>query len=125
VSLLFEELTEKIIGLSIEIHKELGPGLLENVYKQCLIYEFEKADIKYKVEQQIPIIYKDVKINCCYKLDMIIEDKIIIELKSVEKLLPIHEAQILTYLKITKKRVGLLINFNEKLLKDGIKRFIL
>jgi GxxExxY protein len=125
MKLVFEELTEKIIGLAIEVHKELGPGLLENTYKQCLAYELKKSDISFQLEVNCPIIYKEVQISCGFRIDLLVEDKIIIELKCVDKIIPIHEAQLLTYLKLYNKRVGLLINFNEKLLKDGIKRMII
>jgi GxxExxY protein len=121
----FEELTSKVIGCAIEVHKELGPGLLENSYKQCLAYELSKANLKYIIEYELPLIYKDIKIDVGYRIDLLVEDTLIIELKSVEKLLPIHDAQILTYLKLTKKRIGLLINFNVMMLKHGIRRFIL
>ena len=125
MKLVFEELTEKIIGLAIEVHKELGPGLLENTYKQCLAYELKKANISFQLEVNCPIIYKEVHISCGFRIDLLVEDKIIIELKCVDKIMPIHEVQLLTYLKLYKKKVGLLINFNEKLLKDGIKRMII
>jgi GxxExxY protein len=125
MELIFEELTEKIIGLAIEVHKELGPGLLENTYKQCLAYELKKSNINFQLEVNCPIIYKDVQISCGYRIDFLVDDKIIMELKCVDKILPIHEAQLLTYLKLYNKEVGLLINFNEKLLKNGIKRMII
>lgn len=122
---LYEELSEKIIGLSIEVHKELGPGLLESVYQQCLAYELSKSGIPYRLEVEVPVNYKGVKINCGYRIDVLVDDKIILELKSVEKLAPIHEAQLLTYMKLYKCKLGFLINFNNYLLKDGIKRLIL
>lgn len=118
-------LTEKIIGLAIEVHKELGPGLLENTYKQCLAYELKNNDIQFQLEVNLPVKYKEVQISCGYRIDMLIDDKIIIELKNVEKIIPIHEAQPLTYMKLSNKKIGLLINFNEELLKKGIKRLIL
>ena len=125
MDLVFEELTERIIGLAIIVHKELGPGLLENTYKQCLAYELKKANIKFQLEVNCPIIYKEVQISCGFRIDLLVEDKIVIELKCVDKIIPIHEAQLLTYMKLLNKRVGLVINFNEKLLKDGIKRMII
>jgi GxxExxY protein len=125
MKLIFEELTEKIIGLAIEVHKELGPGLLENTYKQCLAYELSKSNIAFLMELSCPVIYKDIQISCGYRIDLLVEDKIIVELKSIDKLTALHEAQLLTYLKLYKKQVGLLINFNERLLKDGVKRFVL
>lgn len=121
----FEKLSNEIIGCAIEVHKNLGPGLLESTYKQCLAYELSKSNIKFGLEVEIPIKYKDVQISCGYRIDLIVENKIIIELKSVEKIMPVHEAQILTYMKLSGIKIGLLINFNSKLLKDGIKRFVL
>jgi len=121
----FDELSNKVIGSAIEVHKELGPGLLENTYKQCLAYELSKAGIKFQIEAELPVIYKEVSIACGYRIDLLIEKKLIVELKSVEKLNSIHEAQILAYMKLAKIKTGLLINFNEKRLRNGIRRFIL
>ncbi len=121
----FDDLSNKVIGLALEVHKNLGPGLLENAYKQCLAYELSKAGINFKIEIEVPIKYKEINISCGYRIDLLIENKLIIELKSIEKLDTIHEAQILTYLKLSNIKIGLLINFNEKLLKDGIRRFVL
>jgi len=120
-----DKLSNKIIGLAIEVHRNLGPGLLESVYHQCLTYELSKNNIEFVSEHQIPVKYKEVKIDCGFRADIIVAKSIIIELKTVEKILPIHEAQLLTYLKITGIRVGLIINFNVILLKDGIERMIL
>ncbi len=125
MKLVYEELTKKIIGLAIDVHKELGPGLLENSYKQCLAYELSKENINFQMEIICPVIYKGIQINCGYRIDILVDNKVIIELKCVDKLKPVHEAQILTYMKLSKITVGLLINFNEKLLKNGIKRLIL
>jgi len=125
VEYLYKELTERVIGLSIIVHKELGPGLLENVYKRCLAYELSRSNIDFQLEVECPVIYKQIKISCGYRIDLLIDNKIIVELKSVEKLTSIHEAQILTYMKLFNKKLGLLINFNERLLKDGVKRLIL
>ncbi len=121
----FDKLSNKVIGLALEVHKQLGPGLLESTYKQCLAYELSKANISFNLECEIPIKYKEIQISCGYRIDILVENKIILELKSVEKILPIHEAQILTYMKLSNKKIGLLINFNVSLLKEGIKRFIL
>jgi len=121
----FDELSNKVIGSAIEVHKELGPGLLENTYKQCLAYELSKAGIKFQIEAELPVIYKEVSIACGYRIDLLIEKKLIVELKSVEKLNSIHEVQILAYMKLAKIKTGLLINFNEKRLRNGIRRFIL
>jgi GxxExxY protein len=121
----FDELSNKVIGCALEVHKELGPGLLESAYQQCLCYELSNAKIQFTMEKPFPIIYKNIEIDCGYRLDLLIEDKLLIELKSVEKLIPIHEAQILTYMKLSNIHTGLLINFNVLLLKDGIKRFVI
>jgi len=117
-------LSEKIIGLAIEIHRTLGPGLLESVYEQCLAYEFRSHNIEFTLEPPVPVIYKGISIDCGFRPDFIVGNSMIVELKSVEKNLPVHEAQLLTYLKISGLRLGLLINFNSKLLKDGITRII-
>ncbi|HHT9123353.1 MAG TPA: GxxExxY protein [Candidatus Wunengus sp. YC63] len=121
----FDELSRKVIGLSIEVHRELGPGLLENTYKQCLAYELSQAGINFQMEVELPVKYKNVLISCGYRIDLLIENNLIIELKSVDKIIPIHEAQLLTSMKLSGIKVGLLINFNEIVLKDGIKRFVL
>ena len=121
----FDELSRKVIGLSIEVHRELGPGLLENTYKQCLAYELSQAGINFQMEVELPVKYKNVLISCGYRIDLLIENNLIIELKSVDKIIPIHEAQLLTYMKLSDIKVGLLMNFNEIVLKDGIKRFVL
>jgi GxxExxY protein len=117
------ELTEIIIGLSIDVHKILGPGLLESAYQECLFYEINKSGLKVEREKSLPIIYKEIKLNHGYKIDLLIEDRLVIELKTVEFFTEVHFAQILTYLKLGGYSTGLLINFNTKLLKNGIKRF--
>ena len=121
----YNKITEIIIGCAIEVHRELGPGMLENVYKECLAYELREHGLEVKCEVPVPVIYKEITLNCGYRIDMLIEDKIILELKSVETLNSVHEAQILTYMRFSEKPIGLLINFNTKLLKHGIKRYIL
>ena len=118
------ELTGKVIGCAIEVHKALGPGLLESTYEQCLAYELSLANLRCELQKALPIRYKDVVLDSGYRLDLVIEDQLIVEIKSIEKLQKIHEAQLLTYLKLTNLRIGLLINFNELLLKDGIIRFV-
>jgi GxxExxY protein len=123
--MVFDELSNKVIGCALEVHRELGPGLLESAYQQCLCYELSKLGIIFTIEQPFPVIYKGIEIDCGYRLDLLIEEKLIVEIKSVEKLIPIHEAQILTYMKLSKIGLGLLMNFNVPLLKDGIKRFVL
>jgi GxxExxY protein len=119
------ELSHKIIGACIEVHRTLGPGLLENVYQQCLAREFSLQGIPFEKEIAKPISYKDTLIECGLRLDFFVDNRIIIELKAVEKLLPIHTAQVLTYLKLTDCKLGLLINFNVPILKDGIERLAL
>ena len=121
----FDDLSNRIIGLAIEVHRQLGPGLLENTYQQCLAYELSQAGINFQMEVSLPIKYKEINISCGYRIDLLIEDKILLELNSVKALLSIHEAQILTYMKLSNISTGLLMNFNELLLKDGIKRFVL
>jgi len=123
--MLFQDITKVIIGCAIAVHKELGPGLLESAYEECLYYELQKAGLKVEKQKAIPVIYKEIKLDCGYRADLIVEDKIVIELKTVDELNPVHEAQILTYLKFANKKLGLLINFNVLKLKDGLKRYIL
>jgi GxxExxY protein len=120
-----DPLTHSIIGAAIEVHRGLGPGLLENTYEKCLLYELRLQGIKVKAQEPLPVFYKDVMLDCGYRLDLIVEDKVIIEIKSVRELAPIHEAQLLSYLKLSNCRKGLLINFNVKMLKDGVKRLII
>jgi GxxExxY protein len=119
-----DQLTRRIIGAAIEVHKTLGPGLLESAYEACLA--FELRELGYKVEQQkpLPVIYKQVRLDCGYRLDLVVEDVVIIEVKAIEKLAPIHDAQLLSYLKLSGKRVGLLMNFHVRVLKDGLKRIV-
>lgn len=118
----FREITEQVIGCCIEIHKQLGPGLLESAYEECLCYELSALGIAFERQKPLPVKYKSVNLDCGYRLDLVIEGKIILELKTVENLLPIHEAQLLTYLKLSGLTLGLLINFNVPVLKNGIKR---
>ena len=103
----------------------MGPGLLESAYEECLYYELQKAGLKVEKQKAIPVVYKEIKLDCGYRADIIVEDKIVIELKTVDQFNPVHEVQILTYLKFAEKKLGLLINFNVLRLKDGIKRYIL
>ena len=118
------EISEKIIGAAIQVHSTLGPGLLESAYEACLKYELEKQELKVSSQIVLPVIYDEMKIDLGYRLDLLVEDSVIVELKAVNKITPIHEAQLLSYLKLSGKRLGLLINFNVILLKDGIKRRI-
>jgi GxxExxY protein len=118
------KLTEGIIGAAIEVHRNLGPGLLESAYQAALAYELNQRG--YKVEQQkpLPMLYKEIKLDAGYRLDFLINDKVILEIKSSDKIIPIHDAQILSYVRLSGCKNGVLINFNVKLLKNGIKRFI-
>ena len=118
------EISQKIIGLAIKIHKKLGPGLLEKVYHECLYYEIQKSGLQVQKEVYVHVDYEEIKIERAFKIDLLVENKLIVELKSVKELNDIYIAQTLTYLRLTKIRLGLLINFNELLLKDGIRRVI-
>src|SRR6266508_1715749 len=118
------QLTEKIIGCAIEVHKGLGPGLLESAYEECFCYEFAQNGISFIRQVPLPVVYKGIKLDCGYRIDVLVNDLVIIELKTVEKLLPIHDAQLLKYLKLYRRPLGLLINFNVPILKDGIKRLV-
>ena len=118
------DLTSKIIGASIEVHKNLGPGLLEKTYEECLCIELERVGLRYEKQITLPIEYKGRVIEGAYRIDVLVEDKIILELKAIEKIEKIHKAQLLTYLKLSNKELGLLINFNVELLKSGISRVI-
>ena len=121
----FSKHSNRIIGCAIEVHRNLGPGLLESTYEQCLAHEFSLNDINFKKQVTLPIEYKGIYLDCGYRIDLLVENEIIIELKSVSEIIGIHEAQILTYMKLAKIKYGLLINFNVTLLKDGLKSFIL
>jgi len=118
-------ITTIVLGATLEVHKALGPGLLESAYEECLTRELEIRELSVKRQVPIPVVYKDIRLECGYRLDLLVEDQIIVEVKSVEALAPVHEAQMLTYLRFGRKHLGLLINFNVKLLKDGMRRFIL
>lgn len=120
-----EELTGDILSAAIEVHKQLGPGLLESAYEECLCYEFEHRRISFQRQVALPVTYKNVRLDCGYQMDIVVKDQVVLELKSIESVLPIHEAQLLTYLKLSKMRVGLLLNFNVPLMKDGITRRVL
>jgi GxxExxY protein len=118
------EITREIIGVAIEVHKRLGPGLLESAYEECLLHELHIRNLNVERQKGLPVVYKEVKLNCGYRLDFLVEGRVIVELKSVENLAPIHEAIILTYLRLSGHKPGLLINFNVTVLKDGVRRFI-
>jgi len=116
-------LTGKIIGAAIDVHRALGPGLLESAYEACLVYELRLRKMKVESQKALPVFYKDVLLDCGYRADLIVEDQVIVEIKSVASIVSIHEAQLLSYLKLSNCKYGLLINFNVKLLKEGIRRF--
>jgi GxxExxY protein len=118
------EIAHKIIGLALEVHKALGPGLLESAYKECLAFKIRQVGLQIEKEKPMPLVFEEVKLDCGYRIDLLVENKVVIEIKSVEALNDVHMAQILTYLKLGDNRLGLLINFNVALLKQGIKRII-
>ncbi len=118
------KITETIISGAINVHRTLGPGLLESAYEACMVYELAQAGLKVEQQKPLPIVYRGVKLECAYRLDLMVENEVIVEIKSVEKLLPIHQAQLMSYLKLSDCKVGLLINFNVKILRNGIKRVV-
>ena len=115
----------KVTGSAIEVHKHLGPGLLESAHEECLAFELRQQGIDFQRQVLLPILYKGIQLDCAYRMDLVVERYLIIEIKTVEQLLPIHQAQLLTYLKLSDLKFGLLLNFNVALLRDGIKRMIL
>ena len=117
-------ITEKIIGCAIEVHRAIGPGLLESAYEECLCYELRQKGLKFGRQVPLPIVYKGISLDCGYKLDVIVEDSVIVEIKAVDRLIAIHDAQLLSYLRMLDKRVGLLLNFHSAVLKNGIKRIV-
>jgi GxxExxY protein len=119
------KITQRIIGCAIEVHKNLGPGLLESAYEECLAFELNKEGLIFKRQQPTPVVYKDIKLDCGYRIEILVEDSVVLELKVVDEFNPVHVAQMLTYMKFSNKRFGLLINFNVTTLKNGIRRFIL
>lgn len=123
--ILEKALTEQIVGAAIEVHKHFGPGLLESAYEECLCRELYLRGLKFERQRNLPLEYKGIKLDCGYRIDIVVEEKVILELKVVDTIAPIHEAQLLTYLKLSGIEIGLIINFNVPVLKDGIKRFIL
>jgi len=123
--LLEEELTQEIIGAAIEVHRVLGPGLLESAYEECLCHELSLRDLSFSRQVELPVVYKGIKLDCGYRMDMVVEGRVLLELKTVEKLAPIHEAQLLTYMRLSGIRVGLLINFHSAVLRNAIKRMTL
>jgi GxxExxY protein len=122
----FENITREIIGAAIEVHKQLGPGLLESAYEECLIFELQQKGYKVERQKPVPVIYKEIKLDYGYRIDILVENKVLLELKSIEAIAPVHEAQILTYMKFSGIKIGLLMNFNVTVLKkNGLKRFVL
>jgi len=121
----FDELSNRVIGCALEVHRHLGPGLLESAYEQCLAHEMKLNGMSFRIQHPLPVEYKGIRLDCGYRIDLLVENKLIVELKSVEKILPIHQAQLLTYMKLAEIRIGLLINFNVQYLKSGIKRMVL
>jgi GxxExxY protein len=119
-----DKITQSIIGAAIEVHKGLGPGLLESAYEACMIYELGVLGLKVESQKPLPLVYKRVRLDCGYRIDLLVEDKVIVEIKSVDQIMPIHHAQVISYLKLSGCKVGLLINFNEKLLKHGVHRIV-
>jgi len=119
------DLTYEIIGAAMEVHRALGPGLLESAYEECLCHELDLRGIPYRRQHPLPIVYKSVRLDAGYRLDLLVDDRVVVELKAVEALAPIHEAQLLSYLRLGGWSIGLLINFNVTVLRDGIKRMIL
>jgi GxxExxY protein len=120
-----EELTEKLIASAIEVHRHLGPGLLESAYEECYCHELKLQNVPLERQKPLPLEYKGIKLDCGYRMDVVAAGTVVVEIKCVEKLLPIHEAQVLTYLKLFGLKVGLLINFHSRFVKDGIKRLVL
>jgi GxxExxY protein len=124
-ALIDEALTQQIIGAAIEVHRHLGPGLLESAYEECLCHELKIRGLSFRRQVNLPVVYKDVALDCGYKIDLVVEDRVVIELKCVETVLGVHQAQLLTYLKLSGKRVGLLLNFHVSVMTRGIVRKIL
>jgi GxxExxY protein len=117
-----DTLTEKIIGAAIEVHRVIGPGLLESAYEECLAYELKQAKLRFRRQVPLPVVYKEVRLDCGYRIDLLVEDDVVVELKAVEKILPVHDAQLLTYMKLSGAGRGLILNFHCALLRDGIRR---
>ncbi len=120
-----EQLTEAVIGAAIEVHRVLGPGLLESAYEQCLCHELSLTGRSFERQVELPVVYKGVRLDCGYRMDLVVEDQVVVEIKTVDKLAPVHEAQLLTYLRLSGKRVGLLLNFHAAAMSRGIKRMVL
>lgn len=121
----FDLISKEIIGSAIDVHRIIGPGMLESAYEECLTYELIQKRLKVDRQKPIPIVYKKIKLDCGYRLDLLVESKVIVEIKSIDFVLPVHEAQILTYMRFANIKIGLLINFKVTVLKNGLKRFVL
>jgi GxxExxY protein len=121
----FDELSRRVIGCAIEVHRNLEPGLLESTYRQCPAYELSNGEVPFQMQVPLPVRYKEILLDCGYRIDLLVRSELIVEVKSVEALLPIHQAQILTYMRLANAPLGLLINFNVTKLQNGIKRFVL
>jgi len=119
------DLTKRIIGAAIEVHRNLGPGLLESAYEACLAYELQERGLAFERQRALPLVYKEIRVDTGYRVDLLVERQVVVELKVVDQITPVHEAQVLSYLRFSGCKIGLLLNFNVKLLKDGIRRFIL
>jgi GxxExxY protein len=120
-----EEVSPRVIGLAIEVHRHLGSGLLESAYEECLCVELTEANIAYQRQVPVPIVYKGTRLDCGYRIDLLVDQCLVVEIKAIERLMPIHSAQILTYLRLSGHKVGLLMNFHAIVLKDGLRRFVL
>jgi GxxExxY protein len=120
-----EDVSPRVIGLAIEVHRHLGSGLLESAYEECLCFELDQANIAYQRQVHVPVVYKGARLDCGYRIDLIVEQRLIVEIKAVERLLPVHAAQTLTYLRLSGHKTALLMNFHAMLLKDGLRRFVL
>ena len=119
-----DSITEKIIGAAISVHRELGPGLLESAYEECVCFELGQLGIRFERQVPLPVQYKKVKLDCGYRMDIVVENLVTVELKAAERIIPVHEAQLLSYLKLARLRVGLLLNFHTPVLKSGLKRIV-
>ena len=117
-------ITQNIIGAAIEVHRVLGPGLLESAYEECLAHEMSNRDLRFRRQQPLPVHFKAVHLDCAYRLDFVVEEQVVLELKAIEKILPVHEAQLLTYLRLSRLKCGLLFNFHAPVLKQGIRRMV-
>jgi len=119
-----DAVTDKVIGAAIQVHRRLGPGLLESAYEACLAYELARRGLKVRTQVPLPVVYDEVRLDCAYRIDLLVEDSVVVELKAVEQLAPVHDAQMISYLRLSGCRVGLLINFNVSLLKHGLRRIV-